>query len=107
MSDRLKDGIIFFNAGRYFDAHEAWEDMWRSTRGPLRLFYQGLVHAAVGLHHLQRGNLRGAAAQLQKSISKLQQYPDGFCGIDNAKLIADLRLIQSKMSPQPIFIRSA
>lgn len=91
MPDLLEDGIFFFNAGRYFEAHEAWEDLWRPTRGPLRLFYQGLVQAAVGMHHLTRGNANGARAQLSKSLSKLEQYPGRFCRIDNGKLISDLR----------------
>ena len=91
MPDLLQAGIFFFNDGRYFEAHEAWEDMWRITRGPLRLFYQGLVQAAVGLHHLSRGNLNGARAQLQKALSKLEQYPPQFCNINNGKLAEDLR----------------
>lgn len=87
----LEDGINFFNTGQYFEAHEAWEDLWRQTRGPLRLFYQGLVQAAVGLHHLSRGNLDGARSQLTKSLEKLEQYPPNFCRIDNARLIEQLR----------------
>ena len=104
MPDLLQDGINFFNAGQYFEAHEVWEDLWRPARGPLRLFYQGLVQAAVGLHHLSRGNLNGATAQLQKSLSKLEQYPDKFCRIDNGKLVADLRNVLSSMSSQPLQI---
>ena len=69
----------------------AWEDLWRVSRGPLRLFYQGLIQAAVGLHHLNNGNLNGARAQITKSISKLDQYPDWFCRINNRKLIVDLK----------------
>jgi predicted metal-dependent hydrolase len=91
MVDLLQNGIIFFNTGHYFEAHEAWEDLWRVTRGPLRLFYQGLVQAAVGLHHLNNGNFNGARAQITKSISKLDQYPDWFCRINNRKLIVDLK----------------
>ena len=93
MGDFLRDGIFFFNSGRYFEAHESWEDLWRMTRGPLRLFYQGLVQAAVGMHHLSRRNINGARAQLGKSLLKLEQYPERFCGIDNAKLTAGLRNI--------------
>jgi len=104
VSDPLQDGIIFFNAGQYFEAHEAWEDLWRQTRGPLRLFYQGLVQAAVGLHHLSRGNRNGAAAQLQKSLSKLEQYPARFCRIGNDKLAADLRKILESLTPQAVQI---
>jgi predicted metal-dependent hydrolase len=91
VGDLLQDGIFFFNDGRYFEAHEAWEDLWRPARGPLRLFYQGLVQAAVGMHHLGHGNVNGARAQLGKSLSKLEQYPALFCQIDNLKLIEGLR----------------
>jgi predicted metal-dependent hydrolase len=93
VAELLQAGINFFNGGRYFEAHEAWEDLWRPTRGPLRLFYQGLVQAAVGMHHFSRGNMNGARAQLGKSLSKLEQYPARFCGIDNAKLIMDLHRV--------------
>src|SRR5881394_1800221 len=102
MPDPFDDGINFFNTGRYFEAHEVWEDMWREAGGPLRLFYQGLVQAAVGMHHLSRGNLNGATAQLQKALVKLDQYPDRFCGIDNKTLIADLRHVLAEMQPQPV-----
>src|SRR5213076_1683753 len=102
MADLLQDGIIFFNAGRYFEAHEAWEDLWRVSGGPLRLFYQGLVQAAVGLHHLSNGNLNGARAQLQKSLSKLEQYPGRFCQVDNCRLIHDLRKALDSLESQPI-----
>jgi predicted metal-dependent hydrolase len=104
MHDSFEAGINFFNGGRYFEAHEVWEDLWRSARGPLRLFYQGLVQAAVGLHHLRQGNLNGAAAQLEKSLAKLEQYPERFCRIDNGKLTADLRRVLEALTPQAVHI---
>jgi len=102
--DLLEKGIIFFNSGQYFDAHEAWEDLWRPSGGPLRLFYQGLVQAAVGMHHLSQGNLNGTRAQLAKSLEKLRQYPETFCGINNAKLIADLEAALLELKPRSILI---
>jgi predicted metal-dependent hydrolase len=104
MADLLQDGINFFNDGRYFEAHEAWEDLWRETRGPLRFFYQGLVQAAVGLHHLSKGNLNGSMAQLRKSISKLEQYPERFCQIDNGSLLNELRTILASHTPTAVHI---
>jgi len=104
MTDLLAEGINFFNNGRYFEAHETWEDLWRRTRGPLRLFYQGLVQAAVGLHHFARGNSNGGRAQLTKSIAKLAEYPARFCQIDNEKLVADLRAILEEAVIRPIII---
>ena len=104
MTDLLVEGINFFNAGHYFEAHERWEDLWRITKGPLRLFYQGLVQAAVGLHHLSRGNLNGGRAQITKSVAKLGEYPASFCQIDNAKLVNELRHVLQRGEMSPIII---
>ena len=104
MRDLLADGLNFFNARQYYEAHEAWEDLWRVTRGPLRLFYQGLVQAAVGLHHFNNDNANGGRAQLTKSVSKLEQYPARFCQIDNSRLIVDLQRILQDGQPSPILI---
>jgi hypothetical protein len=59
------------------------------------------------MHHLGRGNLNGARAQLGKSLSKLEQYPGRFCRIDNAQLISDLRTVLETSSPTHISIRKA
>ena len=53
-------GIAYFNACEFFEAHEVWEDLWKSYSGELRLFYKGLIQAAVALHHFGNGNIRGA-----------------------------------------------
>jgi predicted metal-dependent hydrolase len=105
VSDLLNSGIFFFNSGRYFDAHEVWEDLWRGSGGPLRLYYQGLIQAAVGLHHLGQGNLNGARAQLGKAIEKLEQYPPAFCRIDNEGLVAELRVTLQDLTARAIAIR--
>jgi uncharacterized protein len=100
MANLLADGIIFFNSGRYFEAHETWEGLWRPSQNPARLFYQGLVQAAVALHHLHHSNPNGARAQLVKSLQKLEQYPAAYCEIDNKRLIEDLRRTLEDMRPE-------
>ena len=91
MSDHLQQGIFFFNSGRFFDAHEVWEDLWREDQTELRSFYQGLIQAAVGLHHWSRGNRQGAKSQLQKALDRLAKYPETTAGIDVLRLREDLR----------------
>lgn len=54
-------GILLFNRGEYFEAHEAWEWHWKNTPGPERSFYQGLIQIAVALCHFFNGNMHGAA----------------------------------------------
>lgn len=53
-------GIEHFNACDFFESHEVWEELWTDTAGPNRAFYQGLIQAAVALHHFGNGNIRGA-----------------------------------------------
>ena len=87
MDKLLDQGVEFFNSGHYFKAHESWEDLWRKTVDPARrLFYQGLIHVAVGFYHLENHNLRGGHAQLRKALKKIA--PTGaFDGIDSGDLV--------------------
>ena len=47
------EGIALFNQRRYFDAHEAWEEVWKRSTGNHKLFYQGLIQCAVALEHMK------------------------------------------------------
>ncbi|HEV8632355.1 MAG TPA: DUF309 domain-containing protein [Thermoanaerobaculia bacterium] len=49
----VRGGTEHFHAGRFFDAHEAWEEIWRSTTPEPRDLFQGLVQLAAAFHHLQ------------------------------------------------------
>ena len=92
MSDLLREGIFFFKAGRYFDAHEVWEELWRGTSpGSQRLIYQGLIQGSVGMHHLSRGNLVGARAQLRKALSKLGPDLPGGLPNEAAEVLEEMR----------------
>src|SRR5215831_17675691 len=96
-SDLFQAGLKFFNSGMYFQAHEVWEDLWRATDGRLKLFYQGLIQAAVGLHHWQRNNPVGTRGQLTKAIQKLSAFGRAEQGIDVEDLIRQLTLIREGM----------
>ena len=76
------EGIEHFNAGRYFDAHEVWEEIWLKSSGDTKLFYQMLIQAAVGLHHYERGNARGARGMHAYVIDKLSRLPSFMMSID-------------------------
>jgi predicted metal-dependent hydrolase len=75
-------GIAYFNACEFFEAHETWEDLWKSYSGDLRLFYKGLIQAAVALHHFGNGNIRGARKVYFTSRNYLEQYRPVCVGLD-------------------------
>jgi hypothetical protein len=105
LSDWLENGIRAFDAGRHFEAHEFWEDLWRESTGTTREFIQGLVQVAVGLHHLGHGNVSGGRRVLQRGLERLESAPEDCCGIDNTGLINSIRAYLAGESTLPIRIR--
>src|SRR5881396_1068057 len=79
---RYLAGVMLFNRGDFFEAHEAWEQLWMESSNPERKFYQGLIQAAVGLCHFANGNVNGAV----KLYHSARAYMDGcgspFLGLD-------------------------
>ena len=86
---QLRRGIEEFNAGLYFEAHETLEALWVAEPGDRRLLYQGILQVGVGLHHLRRGNYRGAVNVLAYGLDKLGRLPARCLGVDVAALAAD------------------
>ena len=65
-------------------AHELWERVWREIAEADRLWVQGLIQIAAGLHHLQRDRTRPATGLLRKGLEKLSR--------GRPSLLADLRI---------------
>jgi uncharacterized protein len=84
-------GIELFNARQYYEAHEAWEDVWRVSEGDERKFYQGLIQAAAAMVHHTKGNLRGIEIVLPKALDKLESLPRIFMSLDLEKFTKELR----------------
>lgn len=82
-------GIAYFNACEFFDAHETWEDLWKNYSGDLRLFYKGLIQAAVALHHFGNGNIRGARKVYGSSRSYLEPYGPVCEGMNVERFLAE------------------
>jgi predicted metal-dependent hydrolase len=82
-------GIAWFNACEFFEAHEVWEELWKNYSGELRLFYKGLIQAAVALHHFGNGNIRGARKVYRSSRGYLNEYRPTCVGLDLEKFLAE------------------
>lgn len=88
---RYLTGIEYFNACEFFEAHEAWEELWQDYQGPSRKFYQGLIQAAVCLHHFGNGNTRGARKLYHSCRAYLEPYGAHYEGIDLTKFLGELQ----------------
>ena len=88
--DFFEQGIDLFNEGRFFECHEAWEEIWKRSDGAAKLFYQGLIQAAVAILHAQRGNLEGARSLYEKAADKLDPIPHEHMGLAVGELRVEL-----------------
>jgi predicted metal-dependent hydrolase len=104
-SDFYEQGIDLFNQGRFFECHEAWEEVWKRSEGELKLFYQGLIQAAVAILHAQRGNLEGARSLYKKASAKLEALPAEHMGLAISELriaLAEFIEIASRTDGRPL-----
>jgi uncharacterized protein len=84
----FQEGIDLFNRGELFLAHEAWEEIWRSTTPEPRELFQGLVQVAAALHQILDLNRKiGPRNTLAKARSHLEIYAPAACGLDVAGLL--------------------
>ena len=89
---RYLEGIEHFNQCDFFEAHEVWEDLWKDIDGPSRLFYKGLIHVAVCLHHFGNGNIRGAKKLYFGCRGYLEEYRPKYLDLDVEKLLRELEV---------------
>ena len=67
----FEKGLNEYEKGDYFEAHEAWEDLWSDYNFPDRKFIQGLIQLSVSFVHLNNGNMIGARNLLKKCQEKI------------------------------------
>ncbi len=87
---RAREGILLFNQGRYFEAHEELEAAWNEERGKIRELYQGILEAAVTYLHITRSNYAGALKVYGRSMRWLQGWPELCRGVNVGQLRRDM-----------------
>jgi len=70
-AETLAYAQVLLDRGLAFNAHEVFEAAWKN--GPLeeQTLWQGLAQLAVGITHVQRGNLKGATTLLRRACAHL------------------------------------
>jgi uncharacterized protein len=74
--------------GLAFNAHEVLEAAWKNGPAEERMLWQGLAQLAVGITHVQRGNVKGAVSLLGSASARLSHddRPAPY-GVDDAGLV--------------------
>jgi hypothetical protein len=87
-----------FNAGEYFEAHEALEDAWNAEKGMVRDLYRGILQIAVVYLHITRRNYNGAIKVYVRSQKWVKGWPTICRGIHVEELRRDAETVIAEVT---------
>src|SRR5258706_14434313 len=77
--EEFAHGVRLFNSGKFWNSHEAWEQVWLRHAEDGRLFIQGLIQLAAAYHQLVvKKNYRGLVNNFDKAYEKLAVFQPEF-----------------------------
>jgi uncharacterized protein len=85
-SPEYQRGAACYRKGEFFEAHEHWEDLWKTLEGEKRLLVQGLIQVAAAWVKRQRGEPVGMRRLLDSAIQKWRALPSPLWGVELAQL---------------------
>lgn len=95
------EGLEAYRNGRYFDAHELWEESRRQRpedQEATRELLQGLILVTTAMHKLHRAKSPGGASQLlEVALAKLRETSDSVLGVVVQDLVADVERIHAEL----------
>lgn len=104
----LAEGLRCYRNQEFWLAHEHWEAVWLTCGEPDKTFLQAIILITAAFHHLQKGNVIGVISLLQKSLGRLDNFPDTYGGIEVGGLRERIRawllsLEKETTRPHPSF----
>jgi len=83
IKDKLfADGFSSFQDGKFYDAHEYWEELWSDYYLKDAKFVQALIQLSVGYFHITNNNKNGALGLLKKCKNKFEIFVPDARGIN-------------------------
>lgn len=96
LSEALRHGGRLFNAGKFYEAHEAWEDVWRPMKGAERNFFRGLIQLAVAMKKAREGNPAGVIRLLDRASDLLAPYEPAHRGVEITALRRTMTVLRDE-----------
>ena len=80
--DSLSEAANLFNSQKWYEAHDAFEDIWINMVGDERQIIQGILQVSVSQFHLGKGNINGATILLGEGLGRIKTRTNIKIGID-------------------------
>ena len=103
---RFKDSFLIalnlFNSHKWYEAHDAFEEIWNSVDGDERQVIQGILQVSVSQFHLSKGNLNGATILLGEGLGRIKTRTKINLGIDLESFCRSLEDLLRKLQCKEI-----
>ena len=93
----FKEAIDLFNNQQWYEAHDAFEDIWNDLVGDERQIVQGILQVSVSQFHLNKGNLNGAMILLGEGLGRIRNRVSEDLEIDLVLLCSSLESLLNKL----------
>ena len=93
----LDNALDLFNKKKWYEAHDAFEDIWNDLVGDERQIVQGILQVSVSQFHLSKGNLNGAMILLGEGLGRIRNRVSIDLGIDLILFCSSLESLLNKM----------
>ena len=80
--ESLYFALNLFNKHEWYEAHDAFEDIWNNLVGDERQVIQGILQVSVSQFHLSKGNINGATILLGEGLGRIKTRTNINLGID-------------------------
>ena len=80
--DSFFNALDLFNNQKWYEAHDAFEEIWNYVDGDERQVIQGILQVSVSQFHLSKGNLNGATILLGEGLGRIKTRTKINLGID-------------------------
>ncbi len=95
--DNFLNALNLFNTQKWYEAHDAFEDIWNTLDGDERQIIQGILQVSVSQFHLSKGNLNGATILLGEGLGRIKNRTNINLGIDLESFCKSLEDLLKKL----------
>ncbi len=95
--DTFFNALNLFNNQKWYEAHDAFEDIWNTLDGEKRQIVQGILQVSVSQFHLSQGNLNGATILLGEGLGRIKNRTNENIGIDLESFCQSLEKLLKKL----------
>ena len=100
------NALNLFNSQKWYEAHDAFEDIWNNLDGDERQIIQGILQVSVSQFHLSKGNLNGATILLGEGLGRIKNRTYINLGIDLVSFCKCLEKLLRKLQYREILKES-